>query len=144
MRTETKKRRGVKRYLAVLPGAAALVALASTPASAAQWNYDIRTTDSVPGGQAIGRVSYEGTGGGCYRAGIDGYLYDREADGYGAIVYLRGRDCRTGKVGMIEAGYIGGNGKSTYYNTGWIGGLKDVTARVCLFKDNRDHFCRTA
>ncbi|MFH8484827.1 hypothetical protein [Streptomyces longisporoflavus] len=139
-----KMHRNVKRGLAVLPGAAALVALAGTPASAAQWTYDIRTTDGHPGGQAIGRVYYQGTGGGCYRAGVDGYLYDREADGYGVIVYLRGRSCSTGKIVEAEAGYIGGNGKSTYYNFGYYEGLKNVTAKVCLLKNNRDYYCRTA
>ncbi|MGH4028499.1 hypothetical protein ACQB60_06135 [Actinomycetota bacterium Odt1-20B] len=136
--------RRAKYGLVVLPSAAALVALAGAPASAAQWYYNIQTTDSHHGGNTIGSVTYTSIGHGCYNAHIDGNVSDTRADGYSVIVYLRGRVCGSGRIADIESGYVAGKGHTKSYGSGWANNVFAVTARVCLYKNSHDYYCKTA
>ena len=105
-----------------------------------QWTYDIHTT----GGHAQGRVYFKRAAGSCYQAGTDGYLDDTSADNTSVEVYLHGVNCRTGQIENIHVARVGGASKKPrYYNSGYRNGLKDVTVKLCRWKDGQEAFdCR--
>lgn len=140
-----KARRGMVARLALTLAAIVAATLVASPASAASWTYDLKTTDGDPGGRTYGTVYYAQVLTMCYKVGAKGYVDDREADGYGVIVYLRARDCQTGRWTEWEAGYIGGADKPVKeYDSGYKYGYYAATAKICLYKNGKDSYCRTA
>ncbi|HET7506683.1 MAG TPA: hypothetical protein VFK02_36935 [Kofleriaceae bacterium] len=105
-----------------------------------QWTYDVRTT----GGHAQGRVYFKRTSGNCYQAGTDGYVDDTAADNTSVEIILEGKDCKTGREAPYNVARVGGAAKKPlYFNSGYKNGLKDVTVKLCRWKDGRGTFdCR--
>jgi hypothetical protein len=102
-----------------------------------QWTYDLRTT----GGHAQGRVYFKKTSQNCYQAGTDGYVDDTRKDDTSVEVYLHGVNCKTGGTEDIHVARVGGAAKKPlYYNSGYKHGLKDVTVKLCRWKDGQDPF----
>lgn len=129
---------------------AALAGTVEQAATSGSWNFDLKTSDSNPGGRTYGSVDYFPDGN-CYAVDVNGYVDDREADGYSVVVYLRAQDCGNGNRWTdIQAGYIGGESKpivrySSGYQRGKNGsGLNHATAKICLRKDGKDYYCRQA
>lgn len=126
---------------AVLFAAATLGAEPSAAAAGAsqgqQWTYDIRTA----GGHAQGRVYFKKAAGNCYQGGTDGYLDDTASDNTSVEVYLHGINCKTGEIENIHVARIGGAAKKPlYFNSGYKNGLKDITVKLCRWKDGQEPF----